>query len=97
MLNGIFRYTGDNNPYDQGLLRVRVTETDKEFRLEVIERDMYYTSHTIELFEKGAVRINKTRTPHVVHTVGDDWLVIYPYRAGVPCVFKKEEAAKNCD
>lgn len=91
MLNGIFRYTGENNPYDRGRLRVKITETPATFRLEVIERDMYTEAHTCLLFKRDIVYINKARSPHAIRW-GADWFVIYPYRAGVPCIFEREEA-----
>ena len=87
MINGIYEYVQGENPYDEGTLLVEAIETEKSFKLKIIERHMRYSMYIDVLFGgKETVTINKKRCPHQINS-GNGWFAVYPNRMGVPLPF----------
>ena len=90
--NGIYRYEQGDNPYDVGTLVVEVKNTKKTLQLEVVEKNMRFSSYVDVLFcDKDKANIHKQRSPHALN-YGTDYFVIYPNRMGCPLCFVKGDA-----
>lgn len=94
MRDGLYRYVDKDDATNHGEYIIKLHETATSYVFERIKNDMRFSpAHLDMMFENsGRVTVNKTRLPHAINTVGDDWFCIYPYRAGVPYVFELMEA-----
>lgn len=106
MRDGLYRYVDKDDATNYGEYVIKVRETPKSYVFERIKNDMRFSpAHLDMMFENSdRVTISKTRSPHAINTIDDDWyslnpnwFCIYPYRAGIPYVFEQTEEhnAKN--
>lgn len=94
MRDGLYRYIDKDNATNRGEYIIKLHETSISYVFEKIKNDMRFSPAHLDMMFKssGGVAVNKTRSPHAINTVGDDWFCIYPYRAGIPYVFELMEA-----
>lgn len=93
MIKGIYKYIHEDNiPLGGGIITLEVSETEKSYRLNLIENTCRYSpAHIDMLFAKNnKAIISKNKSPHVMR-IYDGYFVIYPYRAGIPFLFEKVE------
>lgn len=95
MKNGLYEYKDDSIP-GGGHVVIDVTETEKMYIFKLIENTCRYDPWRISsLFKKSTqARINKHRSKHSVMTWNNGF-VIYPYRDGIPYLFKYIEGKRN--
>lgn len=95
MKNGLYEYKDDSIP-GSGHVVIDVTETEKMYTFKLVENTCRYDPWRISsLFKKSTqVRIKKYRSKHSVMT-WDNGFVIYPYRDGIPYLFKYIERGKR--
>lgn len=89
MINGIYKYEDKEAIMNYGRVILKVSETAKAYYFQLIENTMRYSpAHIDMMFAKSdSVRINKERTSHAMN-LGEDYFVIYPFRAGIPFLFE---------
>ncbi len=94
MLKGIFKYE-QRDYYDKpiGHITIKVNETDKCYSFELLENTTRLDyDHFILLFKgKNKTRINKLGGGHAMRVWNDKQFTIYPFQAGIPFYFVKEE------
>lgn len=95
MENGLYEYKDDSIP-GSGHVVIDVTETEKMYTFKLVENTCRYDPWRISsLFKKSTqVRIKKYRSKHSVMT-WDNGFVIYPYRDGIPYLFKYIERGQK--
>lgn len=95
MKNGLYEYKDDSIP-GSGHVVIDVTETEKMYTFKLVENTGRYDPWRISsLFKKSTqVRIKKYRSKHSVMTL-DNGFVIYPYRDGIPYIFKYIERGQK--
>ena len=93
MRDGMYRYIDKDDATNRGEYIIKLHETSISYVFEKIKNDMRFSPAHLDMMFKssGRVAVNKTRSPHAINTVGDDWFCIYPYRAGIPYVFELME------
>lgn len=89
MKKGLYKHTKDDGYFDKGAIIIEVSETVKSYIFKLIENTFRYSpAHIDMMFTKSnKVIINKEKSPHVIN-LGEDYFVIYPYRAGIPFLFE---------
>ena len=92
MKNGFYRYEDREYCYNRGSIIMRVKETEKTISFELVKNDMRYSPAHIDMMfaESNKAKINKDKSHHAIN-FGDDYFVIYPYRAGIPFLFEHME------
>lgn len=95
MKNGLYEYKDDSIP-GSGHVVIDVTETEKMYTFKLVENTCRYDLWRISsLFKKSTqVRIKKYCSKHSVMT-WDNGFVIYPYRDGIPYLFKYIERGQK--
>ncbi len=89
MINGTYKYEDKDDVMNHGRIILKVSETEKAYYFQLIENSMRFSpAHIDMMFSKSdSVRINKERTAHAMN-LGEDYFVIYPFRAGIPFLFE---------
>ena len=89
MKKGLYKHTKDDGYFDRGKIIIEVSETAKSYIFELINNTFRYSPvHIDMMFAKSdKVIINKEKSPHAI-ILGNDYFVIYPYRAGIPFLFE---------
>lgn len=89
MKKGLYKHTKDDGYFDKGTIIIGVSETAKSYIFKLIENTFRYSpAHIDMMFAKSnKVIINKEKSPHAIN-LGEDYFVIYPYRAGIPFLFE---------
>lgn len=89
MKKGLCKHIKDDGYFDKGTIIIGVSETAKSYIFKLIENTFRYSpAHIDMMFAKSnKVIINKEKSPHVIN-LGEDYFVIYPYRAGIPFLFE---------
>lgn len=92
-MKGKYRYNQEGHNGIIGHILISVTETAKAYTFKLLENTTRYDyDHFMLLFKNGnTTRINKEKSPHAIIIWEDGDFTIYPYRAGIPFLFKKEE------
>ena len=87
MKNGLYIHK-DNSFNNRGEYIIRLKETDKAYIFELIKNNMRFSpAHLDMMFSKSnRARVNKDKSPHAMN-IGEDYFIIYPYRAGIPYLF----------
>lgn len=89
MKKGLYRYAKGGGCFNKGVIIIEVSETAKSYVFKLIKNTLRYSpAHIDMMFEKdGKTIINKEKSPHAIN-FGEDYFVIYPYRAGIPFLFE---------
>lgn len=89
MKKGLYKHIKDDGYFDKGTIIIKVSETAKSYIFKLIENTFRYSpAHIDMMFTKSnKVIINKEKNPHAIN-LGEDYFVIYPYRAGIPFLFE---------
>ncbi len=91
LINGKYRCRNDG----ECDVLVELKDRKKTITITLIEDKSRFKSGHIELLfrnSKKKVVLSKEKVnAHAFYTVGNDWFVIYPYRAGIPFAFELEE------
>ena len=101
MESGLYKYIDDSIP-NGGHITIKVSETEKSYIFELVENTCGYDPWRITSLFKNSNKaiIKKENRKHAVRTY-DDFLVIYPYRDGIPYLFehigRKREVQKMKD
>jgi hypothetical protein len=76
-----------------GKIILDVKEIAKSIRLKLVYNSVRYDAPQIDaMFANGdSVKINKSGSVHALQDWGDNSFTLYPYRVGVPYVFRIEE------
>lgn len=92
-MQGKYRYIQEGHNGAIGHILISVTETTKAYTFNLLENSTRLDyDHFIMLFKNSnTIRINKGKSPHAIITWEDGNFTIYPYRAGIPFLFQKEE------
>lgn len=93
MLNaGIYVSENSDSLFSAYKIKISVKETDKSYKLELIEFDSRYAGDHMKLVfnDKGKATIGKDRSQHAMRIWGENDFTIYPFRAGIPFYFRKE-------
>lgn len=95
MKKGLYRYSKDEL-FNSGVITIEVSETNKSYIFKLIENTFRYSpAHIDMLFSKSnRIMINKEKNPHAIN-IGEDYFVIYPYRAGIPFLFDYVESKSS--
>lgn len=88
MKSALYRYVDDGIP-GGGHITIKVSETDKSYIFVLVENTCRYDPCRITSLFKNSNKaiIKKDNGKHAVRTC-DDFLVIYPYRDGIPYLFE---------
>lgn len=94
MKNGLYIYK-DNSFGNRGEYIVKLKETDKSYIFELVKNDMRFSPAQLDMMfsKSNRVKVSKDKSHHAMNT-GEDYFVIYPYRAGIPFLFDR---VKNND
>ena len=89
MKQGLYKHIKDDEHFNRGKIIIEVSETAKSYIFELINNTFRYSPvHIDMMFAKSdKVIINKEKSPHAI-ILGNDYFVIYPYRAGIPFLFE---------
>ena len=95
MKNGLYEYKDEGIP-GGGHVVIDVVETEKVYTFKLVENTCRYDPWRISsLFKKSKqARIKKYRSKHSVMT-WDNGFVVYPYRDGIPYLFKYIEGGQK--
>lgn len=79
-----------------GDILIDVKQTAKNFILSLISNGVRYDAPQIDDMFRGSVKviISKFGSKHALRDWGDDSFTLYPYRVGVPYLFKKAEIVR---
>lgn len=99
--NGLYSYLNVadghsylNNPYDKGVLIVKVKETNRVVILTIKEKDMSDTTYVDALFRgKKRIKIKKKDGPHGLDLRKENLLIIFPCYMGIPLAFELVKGA----
>lgn len=91
MIQGIYIYERTDCCGCTGQIKIRLKETEKSFNLEMLENTTKYDyDHFANIFSgKKSVSISKQNGSHACTLFPDGDFLIYPYRAGIPFLFRK--------
>ena len=89
MKQGLYKHTKDDEYLDREKIIIEVSETAKLYIFELIINTFRYSPvHIDMMFAKSdRVIISKEKKPHAI-ILGNDYFIIYPYRAGIPFLFE---------
>lgn len=89
MKNGYYRYENRDCRFSEGSVVVKLKETEKAYCFELIENTMRYSSAHLDMMftNNKKVIVRKNKSPHAINC-GEEYFVIYPYRAGIPHLFE---------
>lgn len=93
MLNaGIYVSENSDSLFSAYKIKIFVKETDKSYKLKLIEFDSRYAGDHMKLVfnDKGKATIEKDKSRHTIRIWGENDFTIYPFRAGIPFYFRKE-------
>lgn len=90
MKSGVYKCTYDNHMNDYGEIVVDIHETEKSYIFKLIKNTYRYSPAQIDLLfaKSNRVAIKKEKSQHAI-VEGNDYFVIYPYRAGLPFLFEQ--------
>lgn len=88
MINGIYKYEDTNDFRNDGKIVLQLKESEKSYNFQLVVNTMRYSpAHIDMMFSKSdKARVPKANSPHAIN-FGEDYFVIYPYRAGIPFLF----------
>ncbi len=99
LIDGMYLSEHNNGMFDQYKIVVRLTESEKSYKLELIEYESRYSpAHIDALFEKSkTVTISKKSAKHTINLWGKDSFTLYPFKSGIPFSFclMEEHAEKK--
>ena len=87
MINGFYKYE-DTSYGNHGEIILQVKESEKSYNFQLIKNTMRFSpAHIDMMFSKSdKARVPKVNSPHAIN-FGEEYFVIYPYRAGIPFLF----------
>lgn len=90
---GIYRAENTDNWLDSYTVRMEVKETEKAYIFRLVDFQSRYSAVHIEtLFKKSKrVLIRKDKGGHAMRKWSDEDFTLYPFQAGIPYCFKKEQ------
>ena len=90
MISGVYIYERTDCCGLNGQIKIRLKETEKSYRIEMLENTTKYDyDHFANIFSgKKSVSIAKNGS-HACTVFPDGDFLIYPYRAGIPFLFRK--------
>ena len=91
MINGIYIYERTDCCGFNGQIKIRLEETEKLYRIKMLENTTKYDyDHFANIFNgKTSVSIQKSGGNHACTVFPDEDFLIYPFRAGIPFLFRK--------
>ena len=101
LTDGLYLSEHNNGMFDSYRIVARVTESEKSYKLELVEYESRYSpAHIDALFEKSkTVVISKKSVKHVIRLWGNENFTLYPFKSGIPFSFhliKEADAKMNC-
>lgn len=93
LLPGRYKAENTEDIFHKYFITMDVKETEKSYIFQLVEfKSRYSASHIEHLFSKSRrVVIKKNRGGHGIRVWGDDNFTLYPFQAGIPFYFKKQE------
>lgn len=90
---GRYKAERDNGVFGKYRIIIDFKETEKSYIFKLVELKSVYCPAQIEMFfgKSDKVVIQKNKGGHSMRIWGDDNFTFYPYQAGVPFYFKREE------
>ena len=90
---GRYKAEQDNGIFDSYRILIDFKETEKSYIFKLVELEGRYCPGQIEMFFKNSdkVGVSKKKGGHGMMIWGDDDFTLYPYQAGIPFYFKREE------
>lgn len=90
LIDGLYLAEHNNSMFDRYKIVVRVTESEKSYKLELVEYESRYSpAHIDALFEKSkTVVISKRSVKHVIRLWSDESFTLYPFKSGIPFSFR---------
>ena len=94
MIKGIYVYESEEK-WNRGVVKIQLKETEKSWVLTLIENTIRYCPAQLEMLFKNKDRavVKKERSEHYHEFRCSEWgstLLIYPYRAGIPFLFREQ-------
>lgn len=92
---GRYRAEQDGDVFHAYLYIMEVRETDKSYIFKMLESRNRYAAHHLETMFGGKSRVviqKNGRTRHAMRVWSERDFTIYPFQAGIPFYFQKEEA-----
>ena len=90
---GIYRAEQDENWLDRYMVRIKVKETEKSYIFQLVDFQSRYSAVHIERFfqRSNRVVIRKDRGGHAIRAWSAEDFTFYPFQAGIPYYFKREQ------